>query len=329
MKGSGIGILVAGSSLIAITAMSLQGNPAVRGKQTAVSDRVKPGSVPAQYERIINAWGNECDAISPRILAAQIKQESNFNPKAKSPVGAKGIAQFMPGTWQNSGIDGNEDGKRDVWDPEDAIPSAARYMCSVSKDLKGVSGDKTRLALAGYNSGSGAVKKYRGIPPYKETEKYVATIMKSAESMGQPVANQSRIAVDAVNYASRQIGKDYVWGGNGDQDGGFDCSGLTKAAFAQAGVTIPRVANDQYAYLEQQGSLVEKDDLQLGDLVFFSQKKKDGKAGPRDIDHVGIYIGRGHFLDAPRTGAKIRIEPMWWDTFMGAGRAHPDDTQQA
>ncbi|MFM9369048.1 NlpC/P60 family protein [Streptomyces sp. Da 82-17] len=314
---------------MAVTAMTIQGNPAVGGKPTSVENRVKPGSVPAQYERIINAWGNECDAISPRILAAQIKQESNFNPKAVSPAGAKGIAQFMPGTWEGSGIDGNKDGTRDVWDPEDAIPSAARYMCKLSKKLEGVSGDKTRLALAGYNSGEGAVKKYRGIPPYSETEKYVATIMKSAASMGQPVSNQSKVVVDAVNYASRQIGKDYVWGGNGDQDGGFDCSGLTKAAFAQAGVTIPRVANDQYAHLESQGALVEKGDLQLGDLVFFSQKKKRGKAGPRDIDHVGIYIGRGHFLDAPRTGAKIRIEPMWWDTYMGAGRVYPDDTQQA
>lgn len=326
MRVAGVGLLVVGSSLMAVAAMTIEGNPGVGGKQTSVGNRVKPGSVPARYERVINAWGNECKALTPRILAAQIKQESNFNPRAVSPAGAKGIAQFMPGTWKSSSVDGNGDGRRDIWDPEDAIPSAAKYMCSVSRSLKGVSGDETRLALAGYNSGTGAVKKYRGIPPYRETEDYVTAIMESAQSMGAGASNQARIAVEAVNYASAQLGKDYVWGGDGDKDGGFDCSGLTKAAYGQAGVTIPRVANDQYAYLENRGATVDKDDLKLGDLVFFS-KKKHGTAGPRDIDHVGIYLGRGRFLDAPRTGAKIRIEEVWWDTYMGAGRVYPEKSR--
>lgn len=327
MKGASVGFLVVGSSLMAVTAMTIQGNPSVSGRQTSVSNRVKSGSVPAKYERIVNAWGNKCDAISPRVLAAQIKQESNFNPKARSSVGAKGIAQFMPETWKSSGVDGNGDGRKNVWDPEDAIPAAAQHMCRVAKHLGGVSGDKTRLTLAGYNAGAGAVEKYRGIPPYKETQKYVSTIMKSAQSMGAGTSNQARTAVDAVNYASAQLGKSYVWGGDGDADGGFDCSGLTKAAFAQAGVTIPRVADEQHAYLENRGALVDKGDLKLGDLVFFSQKKKHGKAGSSDIDHVGIYLGRGHFLDAPHTGAKVRIEKMWWATYMGAGRVYTENAK--
>ncbi|WP_371750272.1 NlpC/P60 family protein [Streptomyces sp. NBC_01283] len=327
MKGSAIGLVVVGSGLLAVTATSLTGNPAVSGKANSVANRTAPGSVPARYERLFNAWGNECDAITPSILAAQLKQESGFNPKAKSPVGAMGIAQFMPGTWKNSGFDGNKDGKKDVWDPEDAIPSAAKYMCSVSRDVKDVPGDKTRLALAGYNAGPRAVQKYRGIPPYKETENYVSTIMASAAKMGQAVGGQSNVAVEAVNYASAQIGKDYVWGGNGDADGGFDCSGLTKAAYAQAGVTLPRVASAQYTHLDNDGSLVEKSDLRIGDLVFFSKKKQAGKATPADIDHVGIYIGRGHFLNAPRTGAKVRIEKIWWGTYMGAGRVYPKSTK--
>jgi cell wall-associated NlpC family hydrolase len=322
MRVAGVGLLVVGSSLMAVTAMTIEGNPSVGGRQTSVADRVKPGSVPAKYERIINAWGNSCKALSPRILAAQIKQESGFNPRATSQVGAEGIAQFMPDTWKSSAVDGNGDGRKDIWDPEDAIPSAAKHMCAVSRSLKGVSGDKTRLALAGYNSGSGAVKKYRGIPPYKETETYVSTIMKSAQSMGAGASNQDRVAVDAVKYASAQIGKNYVWGGESDAEGGFDCSGLTMQAYANAGVTIPRVADDQYAYLKNRGALVDKSDLRIGDLVFFSQKKH---AGPRDIDHVGIYLGRDHFLDAPHTGAKVRIEKMWWDTYVGAGRVYPDN----
>ncbi|MFD6434292.1 NlpC/P60 family protein [Streptomyces venezuelae] len=326
MKGSAIGLVVVGSGLLAVTATSLTGNPAVSGKATTVANRTVPGSVPDTYEELFNAWGNECDAITPSVLAAQLKQESGFNPRAKSPVGAMGIAQFMPGTWESSGFDGNGDGDKNVWDPEDAIPSAAKYMCSVSRELKGIPGDKTRLALAGYNAGPGAVQKYRGIPPYKETENYVATIMASAAKMGQAVGGQGNIAVEAVNYASAQIGKNYVWGGNGDGDGGFDCSGLTKAAFSQAGVTLPRVASAQYTFLENDGALVEKDDLSIGDLIFFSQKKRTGSATAADIDHVGIYLGKGHFLNAPRTGAKVRIEKVWWDTYMGAGRAYPKST---
>jgi soluble lytic murein transglycosylase-like protein len=126
--------------------------------------------VPAKYAALYTEAGQTCDAVSPALLAAQGKQESGFNPRAGSHVGAKGIAQFMDRTWAKYGNGG------DVWNPEHAIKAQARYMCQLDKDVSRFPGDKTSLMLAAYNAGSGAVAKYGGIPPYKETQSYVRSI---------------------------------------------------------------------------------------------------------------------------------------------------------
>lgn len=118
------------------------------------------GAVPAAYQTLVQKWGNLCDAINPALLAAQLYQESGFNPKAQSPAAAQGIAQFIPGTWATHGLDGDGDGDRDVWDPNDAIPSAASYDCSLAKYVKDVPGDPTANMLASYNAGAYAVIKY-------------------------------------------------------------------------------------------------------------------------------------------------------------------------
>jgi soluble lytic murein transglycosylase-like protein len=90
------------------------------------------GAVPAKYQPLVQKWGNLCPAINPALLAAQLYQESGWNPKAQSHAAAQGIAQFIPGTWASHGIDGDNDGDRDVWDPADAIPSAASYDCELA-----------------------------------------------------------------------------------------------------------------------------------------------------------------------------------------------------
>lgn len=156
-------------------------------KFTGTSAPIKPGSVGVtRYEELINKWGNRCEAITPALLAAQLHQESmGFNPRVvkgtiKSPAGALGIAQFIPGTWQSQGLDANGDGKRDVFDPEDAIPSAASYDCKIASSLTRIPGDKRKNMLAGYNAGTGAVTKYNGVPPYRETQQYVQIITSKA-----------------------------------------------------------------------------------------------------------------------------------------------------
>jgi cell wall-associated NlpC family hydrolase len=118
-------------------------------------------------------------------------------------------------------------------------------------------------------------------------------------------------AAEAVSWALAQLGTPYRWGGEGN--GGFDCSGLVQAAFAAAGVHLPRVAQDQY----DAGPHLPRDaPLLPGDLVFF------GSSG-QAVDHVGIVVRPGEMVDAPHTGAVVRVEPIWTADFVGATRPAP------
>lgn len=146
------------------------------------------GAVPAAYQNLVQKWGNLCPAINPALLAAQLYQESGFNPRAQSAAAAQGIAQFIPGTWATHGVDGDGDGDKDVWDPNDAIPSAASYDCSLASYVKDVPGNLTENMLASYNAGAYAVIKYGGVPPYRETQNYVKTITTLEESFAAPVS---------------------------------------------------------------------------------------------------------------------------------------------
>jgi len=103
--------------------------------------------------------------VDARLLASVAKHESSFNPKAVSPAGAQGLMQLMPGTARGLGVD-------DPFDPAQAIDGAARMLRSLLKEF-----GRTDLALAAYNAGPGAVRKYDGIPPYRETQNYVRRIM--------------------------------------------------------------------------------------------------------------------------------------------------------
>ncbi|MEU9207488.1 NlpC/P60 family protein [Streptomyces sp. NPDC048415] len=104
-------------------------------------------------------------------------------------------------------------------------------------------------------------------------------------------------AAKALAFARAQIGKPYVWGATGP--GSYDCSGLTQAAWKAAGVTLPRVTYDQV----NAGTTVSLADAQPGDLVFFYD----------DISHVGLYIGNGMMIHAPKPGAYVREESIYYD----------------
>ncbi|GCD43854.1 MULTISPECIES: bifunctional lytic transglycosylase/C40 family peptidase [Streptomyces] len=278
------------------------------------------GAVPASYQPLVQKWGNLCPAINPALLAAQLYQESGWNPRAQSPAAAQGIAQFIPGTWASHGIDGNGDGRRDVWDPADAIPSAASYDCELAKYVKDVPGDPAHNMLAAYNAGAYRVIKAGGVPAISETQNYVKIITTLAKSFEAPVGRvpASRQAAAAITFAQEQLGKPYLWGGNGtpDQDGRFDCSGLTKAAYHSVDIELPRVANDQW----NAGPHPKRDELLPGDLVFFAHNLND----PRSIHHVGIYVGGGYMINAPYTGAVIRFDKIDTPDYIGATRVTED-----
>lgn len=119
---------------------------------------------------------------------------------------------------------------------------------------------------------------------------------------------------DIVNYLKQFIGTDYVWGGN-DLRKGVDCSGLMQQGFAHFGIKLNRTTYDQIG----QGQAVSIKGLRAGDLVFFDTDPKT--AGP---DHVGIYMGNGKMLHAPRPGKGVEVTDMtsgyYVDRFMGGRR---------
>ena len=121
----------------------------------------------------------------------------------------------------------------------------------------------------------------------------------------------SPAAAAAVAWALAQRGTPYRWGGEGP--GGFDCSGLVQAAYDVAGVALPRVAQDQY---DVGPRLAPDAPLRPGDLVFFG-------SSPGAVDHVGMVVGEGEMVDAPHTGAVVRVEAIGTDGYVGATRPAP------
>jgi cell wall-associated NlpC family hydrolase len=112
-----------------------------------------------------------------------------------------------------------------------------------------------------------------------------------------------------VAQARKFLGLQYLWAGTSGF--GFDCSGFTHALFAAFGIRLPRDADRQAV----RGTPVARNKLRPGDLVFF----RSGSSGP--ITHVGMYAGNGNMIDAPHTGAPVRIEPVWtFGHYAGARR---------
>jgi soluble lytic murein transglycosylase-like protein len=108
----------------------------------------------------------QANGIDPSLLKGLIRQESGFDPNARSGAGASGLTQLMPSTAAGLGVS-------DTTDPQQSIDGGARYL---REQLDAFGGDQTK-ALAAYNAGAGAVRKYGGVPPYAETQNYVTKVL--------------------------------------------------------------------------------------------------------------------------------------------------------
>lgn len=266
--------------------------------QTALAD------IPADYLILYQQAATECPGLDWSILAAIGKIESDHGRSTlpgvadgtENPSHARGPMQFLQPTFDgvvaHHPLPPGGHTPPSPWDKHDAIFAASFYLCdnNASHDL--------RAAIFAYNHADW----------YIDQVLTQAALYRRTPVSGGPAG---QAALTAVAYAQAQLGKPYVWGGDGDDEGGFDCSGLTRAAYHAAGITIPRIAQNQHDAGPQ---LPPGTPLLPGDLVFFG-------ASPNTITHVGIAISATHMINAPEPGTVIRIDPI--GRYLAATRPAP------
>jgi cell wall-associated NlpC family hydrolase len=276
---------------------------------------------------VLEAAGSLCAGISAPLLAAQIDVESDWNPSAVSTAGAEGLAQFLPATFAVYGQDDDGTGAASPFDAVDAVMAMGRYDCALLADVSGLSGlsgdDPVSLTLAAYNAGIGAVLAAQGVPPYAQTQAYVAEVdsLIPTYSASLPGSSGSSFGQAVVAAATAQLGVSYSWGGGnaagpsvgigtGATTVGFDCSGLVLYAVAQAshgGIELPHSSELQATM----GLPVAPADIEPGDVIAFALGSDHS-----DFDHIGIYIGNNEMIDAPDTGAVVRVDTLdaYWQS---------------
>lgn len=297
------------------------------------------GSIPdAAWLVWVQKAGAMCTAFSAPLIAAQIQAESGWNPTAVSATGAEGLSQFEPGTWPAYGRNDAGTGNVSPFNPPDAIMAQGRYDCALASAVAPIAQatgiSVLTLALDGYNAGIGAVIQANGIPQNAQTQAYAPKI----EALAANYAATQLVSVSATQFAqgevaaaTSEIAKPYVWGGGTplgpsgsavapaglDGQAGFDCSGLVLYTVFQAShgtVSLPHSSEIQ-ATLGQNvatgpgGQVLTSGLLQPGDVIAFQL------GAPGNYDHIGIYVGNGEMIDAPRTGQTVAMQnlntPYW------------------
>lgn len=267
---------------------------------TTTSSGVTPSAqaladIPPAYLRTYQVAAATCPGLPWTVLAGIGEAETGQGRDTQiSSAGAEGPMQFEPTTFAEYAAPVPPGGVNPPtpFDPVDAIYAAARLLCA--------NGARDGIDVSG------------AIYTYNHDQSYVAKVLAYAESYAAPApASTSSAAATAISYARDQIGTPYVWGGE-TPGVGFDCSGLTQAAYEAVGITIPRTSEEQWLALPH----VPLDDLQPGDLVFFDPGEDvAGLPG-----HVGIYLGNDEMVDAPYTGVDVRIDSLGGTQPFGAAR---------
>lgn len=270
-------------------------------------------TVPPNLLPIFQAAAATCPGLQWTLLAADAYAESRWNVNAFRPGSISadgqpsyGIAQMEMATFQEYDKPVPAD---TAPNPPQATPlqpqnpwaaefAAARLLCS-----DGVA-TNPQAALGGYNAGT----------PNTWDTSYIDTVLQFQANIqaglalqGAPVKATSPQLVQLLTFAIHVIGTPYVWGGTGAASGGFDCSGLTQAAAASAGINIQRTSEAQWKTLPHTTTPTP------GDLVFFDFTS-DSQPSP---NHVGIYIGNNEMIDAPQPGQDVKVDPIWTANLVG------------
>jgi cell wall-associated NlpC family hydrolase len=285
----GLAVAVIGTAILASAASLLGVGGGAPAASSAATSQIPPAML-----TLYQTAAATCPGLPWTVLAAIGTVESD-NGQSNLPgvhsganaAGAEGPMQFEPATFVrfDEPVPPGGDTPPSPYDAVDAVYAAAQLLCA---DGASAGAD---LASAVY--------------AYNHSASYVAQVLALAQSYAAAsagsVAPVSAAGAVAVEWALAQIGTPYVWGGE-TPGVGFDCSGLAQAAYRVAGVSLPRVAQDQY---DDTPKLALGTPLAPGDLVFFG-------GGASSIDHVGLFVGvlngADVMVDAPFTGADVRAE---------------------
>ncbi|WP_020668140.1 C40 family peptidase [Amycolatopsis nigrescens] len=209
-----------------------------------------------------------------------------------------GPMQLSAAEWKRGGDAIPGSAEPNIQDIDDASVAAGRVLCAT--------GDLT--------AGNGW---WKAIQTYRDSDLFRQQVLGNAQlyaALSLAPQNAGNAATMATRFALDQLGLPYVWGGNGPDGGaaGFDCSGLTKASYDSAGLSLPRTADSQFRALPPVPGGQEP---ALGDLVFY------GSPATR-IHHVGLYLGNGLMINAPTEGQAIQIHTYHrkGDDYAGAAR---------
>ena len=292
---AGLAVAVVGTAILASAASLLGVGSGAPTASSAATAKIPPAML-ALYEQAAAT----CPGLPWTILAAIGTVESD-NGQSDLPgvqsgansAGAEGPMQFEPATFAeyDAPVPPGGAAPPSPYDPIDAVYAAARLLCANG----GAGGSDLSGAVYDYNHSSAYVAQVLAL-----AQTYAVAAVGSTGGTPTLTADAGAGAL-AVSWALSQIGTPYVWGGE-TPGVGFDCSGLVQAAYAVAGLSLPRVAQDQYNATPKlaPGAL-----LVPGDLVFFG-------GGVGSIDHVGLFVGvtGGQYVmvDAPHTGADVRAE---------------------
>lgn len=243
--------------------------------------------IPPSYLALYMSAAPTCPDLPWSVLAGIGTVESD-NGQSNAPgvhsganyAGAEGPMQFEPPTFAEYEVIVDDLGSRDIYDPADAIYTAAAMLCA-----------------NGASSGTSAGIR-QAIFAYNHSQAYVNDVLSWAARYTVPAP--SGAVATAIAFALAQLGKPYQWGATGPN--AYDCSGLVYAAYAAAGIHIGR---DTFEWRED-GPQVPLSQIQPGDLLFSAGS--DGT--PSNPGHVVMYLGGGQIIQAPETGEDVQIDPL-------------------
>ena len=279
-----------------------------------------------QLEFQINSLSEQYDGLRIQLTRAKanakIAQEAASRGQAALAVGQQAIAQLAAANYMNSGLDPTFQALTSG-DPGQFLSQAsaiaemdqssgvmvstlsqqvgqalrdkqtAQQQIAAVSALENQMNGKKKLILAKIDKvNSAAMKQAMNI--FEQTGQYPKVTIPTANTVG----------AQALQAAITRLGYPYIWGAAGPTS--FDCSGLVMWAYQQVGISLPHFTVSQY----NSGVHVARNDLEPGDLLFFFA----------NISHVGMYIGNGMMIDAPNFGEDVKVQPIYWNEFVGAVR---------